>query len=332
MVVMKKRITSLLLILSALLAVGCSPFYDDLSQCKSNYLVFSYHADDDATQEHIHTYVHAISLFIYDEAGKLVQRHRLNQEALDRENGLALDLPIGTYRAVAVGNALEHTSIVAPDLYGASALVQHASDADRQNQSFDPLYLGECPIKVEASAHHRDVLTLYSEHIEVKAQVVCADAEVRPTWFAQHKEHTYQLEMAPLSRSFPLTAAAGATRTGVRAGSTLLVAPFTPNATAMKMDCRFTTLRFSQEDPIFVTLYEEGEEKCRVDLARYLADGLAYCREAEAHQQNYYNPFFVLQEGKVLQEALLPITFYQNPITLQVKLPSWRAIEVQPIL
>lgn len=76
---------SVLCSLAVLLLGSCSTLiYDDLSQCRGGYLAFSYHADDDASVEHLPEYIHQINLFIYNDQNALVEQHTLTQEDLDR--------------------------------------------------------------------------------------------------------------------------------------------------------------------------------------------------------------------------------------------------------
>ena len=159
-----RNIPTWLGLLAALyLVTACDRVYDDLSGCLGNTIVFSYLADDN--REHLQEYVDDIDVFIFDVGnGALVEKHHLEGEQL--LSPLEVRLPEGDYKVVAVGNALNET-VIGDGAYG-EASVSRPELAEKDGSAagtFDRLYLGETTITSKVMNDSRDVVRLYSQHV-----------------------------------------------------------------------------------------------------------------------------------------------------------------------
>ncbi len=292
------------LLLTLYLVSGCDRVYDDLSGCLGNTIVFSYLADDN--QEHLQEYVDNIDVFIFDAKNEiLVERHRLERERL--LSSLEVTLPEGDYKVVAVGNALTETIISKEDSYkGSSVSRPELIEKDgRASGTFDRLYLGETTITSKVMNKSRDVVRLYSQHVKIHAVVLSDDDNNSQTWFEQNKEEGFRLTMEPLSARFYFS--------GQRDGETSFDLPFVAGEKNDRFVLDFNTLRFDDKDPLTIRLIQGGKILCTVDVAQYIA--------------RYPDQLRIT--GR--QEAVLPLFFRQNSLSLSISVEPWEAIDVVPI-
>ncbi len=292
------------LLLTLYLVSGCNRVYDDLSGCLGNTIVFSYLADDN--QEHLQEYVDNIDVFIFDAKNEiLVERHRLERERL--LSSLEVTLPEGNYKVVAVGNALTETIISKEDSYkGSSVSRPELIEKDgRASGTFDRLYLGETTITSKVMNKSRDVVRLYSQHVKIHAVVLSDDDNNSQTWFEQNKEEGFRLTMEPLSARFYFS--------GQRDGETSFDLPFVAGEKNDRFVLDFNTLRFDDKDPLTIRLIQGGKILCTVDVAQYIA--------------RYPDQLRIT--GR--QEAVLPLFFRQNSLSLSISVEPWEAIDVVPI-
>ncbi len=292
------------LLLTLYLVSGCDRVYDDLSGCLGNTIVFSYLADDN--QEHLQEYVDNIDVFIFDAKNEiLVERHRLERERL--LSSLEVTLPEGDYKVVAVGNALTETIISKEDSYKDSSVSRpELIEKDgRASGTFDRLYLGETTITSKVMNKSRDVVRLYSQHVKIHAVVLSDDDNNSQTWFEQNKEEGFRLTMEPLSARFYFS--------GQRDGETSFDLPFVAGEKNDRFVLDFNTLRFDDKDPLTIRLIQGGKILCTVDVAQYIAQ----------------YPDQLRITGR--QEAVLPLFFRQNSLSLSISVEPWEAIDVVPI-
>ena len=292
------------LIVAAFAITACNQVYDDLSGCLGNTITFSYLADD--SKEHIQEYVDRIEVYIFDTKDEsLVEKYHLEKEQL--LSPLEIQLPEGQYRVVALGNALKETSITGSESYK-NGLVSRPELLRKDLQSagtFDKLYLGEQTITSRTMNEAHDVVRLYSQHLKIHAEVLPdGDADIQP-WFEQNIKNGFRLEVEPLSARFSFT--------GTRSGITSFDLPFTAGEKKDRFVLDFNTLRFEDEDSILIYLVQNEAVLCTVDVAEYIAQ---------------YHKLIRITER---QEAVLPLFFRQNSLSLSISVKPWEAIDVVPI-
>ena len=292
------------LLLTLYLVTACNRMYDDLSGCLGNTIVFSYLADDN--QEHLREYVDGINVFIFDaRAGVLAERHHLERERLLLP--LKVTLPEGEYKVVAIGNALRETGIGVEGGYE-KALVSRPELLEKDggaSGTFDRLYLGETVITSKVMNEARDVVRLYSQHVKVHA-VVLPDSDANAgTWFEQNKKAGFRLTMESPSARLSFS--------GQRAGETSFDLAFTAGEKNDRFLLDFNTLRFGDGDPLTIRLMQDEKVLCTVNVAQYIAQ----------------YPEQIRITGR--QEAVLPLYFRQNPLSLSVSVKPWEAVDVIPI-
>ena len=299
-----RNIPTWLGLLAALyLVTACDRVYDDLSGCLGNTIVFSYLADDN--REHLQEYVDDIDVFIFDVGnGALVEKHHLEGEQL--LSPLEVRLPEGDYKVVAEANAVNET-VIGDGAYG-EASVSRPELAEKDGSAagtFDRLYLGETTITSKVMNDSRDVVRLYSQHGKIHAVVLSDDDNNSQTWFEQNKEAGFRLTMESLSARFYLS--------GQRAGETSFDLPFIAGEENDRFVLDFNTLRFDDKDPLMNRLMQGDKVLCTVNVAQYIAQ----------------YPEQIRITGR--QEAVLPLFFRQNPLSLGISVKPWEAVDVVPI-
>ena len=293
----------LALMVMVFLTTACNRVYDDLSSCLSNVLVFSYLADDN--QEHLQEYVDGIDVFIFDaKEDILVEKHHLEREQL--LSPLEVRLPEGDYKVIALGNALKETTISKESSYRGSLVSRpELTEKDgRAASTFDRLYLGEASITSKIMNESRDVVRLNSQHVKIHA-VVLSDGDNIHSWFEQNREKGFRLTMESLSARFSFS--------GQRGGETSFALPFVTDEKSNCFSLDFNTLRFDNDDPIKIRLMQGEKILCTVDVAQYIAQ----------------YPELIRITGR--QEAVLPLFFRQNPLSLSISVKPWEAVDVVPI-
>lgn len=335
----KYLLPTLALVLVALFTSACSPFYDDLSQCRGTYLAFSYHADDDETVEHLPEYLHRIDLFIYNEQNALVERHVLTQETLDRfaaptRPSIMLDLAPGSYRAVAVGNLFDASRLVGESEYNASAQVLHKDQPQEGggvSSGYDSLYLGECSLSVVAGDKTENLLIFYSQHVQIDARLSCADKAAASAWYTAQKTHHFTLTMGAMPSAFALTPYTENPLEGIRSGSlTYQRMPLLPREQEHHFALQYNILRFNPKDAASVVLHDGETALCSVDFPLYLSSAINAFLQAKKEGRNYHNSFYDCDRQRIMQEAVIPIYFIQKPVDMTVTIAPWSANQVSP--
>lgn len=327
--------------LAVLLLGSCSTLiYDDLSQCRGGYLAFSYHADDDASVEHLPEYIHQINLFIYNDQNALVEQHTLTQEDLDRfqapvKAGVQLQLTPGDYRAVAVGNLFGQSHLAGEGTYGSGAVVSHKeqpAEGGSVSSGFDSLYLGECTLHIEAGVQNEDILTLYSQHVQIDARFRCGVKASTSTWYADHKSKSFSLEMGPMPASFSFVPSTDNPIEATRSGSlTYKKLPFVPQDKEQRFDLQYNILRFDTKAASTVLLKEGDKTLCTVDFAQFLSSSINAFMKAKQEGGNYQNSFYDCDRNRMKQEAVIPLHFVQDPVTMSVSVAPWTNNDTHPI-
>ena len=151
----------------------------------------------------------------------------------------------------------------------------------------------------------RDVVRLYSQHVKIHAVVLSDDDNNSQTWFEQNKEAGFRLTMESLSARFYLS--------GQRAGETSFDLPFVTGEENDRFVLDFNTLRFDDKDPLTIRLMQGDKVLCTVDVGQYIAQ----------------YPEQIRITGR--QEAVLPLFFRQNPLSLSISVKPWEAVDVVPI-
>ena len=169
----------------------------------------------------------------------------------------------------------------------------------------DRLYLGETAITSKVMNESRDVVRLYSQHVKIHAVVLSDDDNNSQTWFEQNKEAGFRLTMESLSARFYLS--------GQRAGETSFDLPFIAGEENDRFVLDFNTLRFDDKDPLMIRLMQGDKVLCTVNVAQYIAQ----------------YPEQIRITGR--QEAVLPLFFRQNPLSLSISVKPWEAVDVVPI-
>lgn len=328
------------LALSALILGACSPFYDDLSQCRDNYLAFSYHADDDTTVEHLPEYLHQIDLFIYNDQNALVQQHKLTQADLDRfqvpmKPGIKLDLAPGNYRAVAVGNLFGQSHLAGEGTYGSEAVVSHKDQPKAGgivSSGFDSLYLGECALQIVSAGRSENVLTFYSQHVQIDARLSCADAARASQWYADQKTKTFTLTMGAMPAVFSFKPSADNPMEATRSGSlTFQRLPLARQDKELRFGLQYNMLRFSTKDASAVVLKEGNKTLCTVDFSRYISTAINSFMKAKQEGKKYQNSFYDCDRKRMMQEAVIPLHFIQKPVDMTVSVAPWINNDTHPI-
>ena len=151
----------------------------------------------------------------------------------------------------------------------------------------------------------RDVVRLYSQHVKVHA-VVLPDSDANAgTWFEQNKKAGFHLTMESPSARLSFS--------GQRAGKTSFDLAFTADGKNDRFLLNFNTLRFEDGDPLTIRLMQDEKVLCTVNIAQYIAQ----------------YPEQIRITGR--QEAVLPLYFRQNPLSLSVSVKPWEAVDVVPI-
>ena len=151
----------------------------------------------------------------------------------------------------------------------------------------------------------RDVVRLYSQHVKVHAVVLPDDDGNAGTWFEQNKEAGFRLTMESPSAHFSFS--------GQRAGKTSFDLAFSAGGKNDRFVLDFNTLRFEDGDPLTIRLLRGEKVLCSVDVAQYVAQYPEQIRITGC------------------QEAVLPLYFRQNPLSLSISVKPWEAVDVVPI-
>ena len=148
--------------------------YDDkAADCDNVILRFIYYADGE--ENVIQDYLYGIDVYIFDGKGKLVAKAHLTEQEIRAGTPLELDLPDGTYHAVAFGNDFDNTSlenILTPvDLERISMY-----NPNSEKQTNDRNYFGKHTFEVTSSEEYfrpvvEETVEMKSAHTELRIGV-----------------------------------------------------------------------------------------------------------------------------------------------------------------
>ena len=148
--------------------------YDDkAADCDNVILRFIYYADGE--ENVIQDYLYGIDVYIFDGKGKLVAKAHLTEQEIRAGTPLELDLPDGTYHAVAFGNDFDNTSlenILTPvDLERVSMY-----NPNSEKQTNDRNYFGKHTFEVTSSEEYfrpvvEETVEMKSAHTELRIGV-----------------------------------------------------------------------------------------------------------------------------------------------------------------
>lgn len=293
---------ALCLTISLTLPLSCDKFvYDDLSDCFGNTLLFSYKADDG--KEHLLEYVEKIDLFIYDASGNFVKTLTTDKRMLTE--GINIKLPEGKYDVIAVANAYDNTVIKKQNPNGKVSRPELIDSDVAAAGGFDHLYLGKTVIESEPLSKGKDIIVLHSEHVQIHA-VVAPDGDAA-AWLLANKGEGFHLSVTgPLASRFYFD--------GTKQGTTSYDLPFEISEKDGCFVLDFNVLRFENDTPAIIRLKKGDTILCEVNVADYI--------------EKYKKTLDI--SGK--QEAVLPLYFKQNTLSMIVKVEPWKAIDVVPAL
>lgn len=157
------------------LLTGCiKETYED---CEWYTLTFSYEGED-ATDIFAQR-ISDVNLFIYDVNNRLVQTQHIDHKALQAMQGTKLNVEHGTYRVVAIGNALSHTQI---NNYSADDMSQNYlshPNVERGGavETNDAIFLGEKQITLPELQYATEDITFRPTHTKVSYKVIVKEYE-----------------------------------------------------------------------------------------------------------------------------------------------------------
>ena len=156
----------LLLVVALMLILG-GCIHDDLKDCPTINLTFSYFADEG--EEVIEDYIHSGKLFIYDEQGALVCTQAISNDKLGKGKYVSLALPTGKYTAICWGNAEANTVLTNTDQMNLARLSAHGYGTSTPISTNDPLYWGQKEITVASNPDRQKVelVQMHSAHIKL---------------------------------------------------------------------------------------------------------------------------------------------------------------------
>lgn len=293
----------LLVLLAMVFATSsCKALHDDLTNCPGLELRFSYLEDDG--KEHLQDYLEKIDLFVYDDAGKLVQKQSVSHEQILNKPSCELKLLPGKYRCVALGNILEKCESYDVDNY-TTANVQ----TKQQQTPTDMLYIGQTWVEVEPlPTTEPRVLELFSQHIRLIVGVasVNGNTEVAKQWVeAVQADGGYSLELTQSDKQVSFE------RMQSVPGN--IVLPLGVATDKASFISNFFTLRFTASTSQVLSLTQGKNTKVEVKLSEYI--------------KKYSNEINIEK-----QEAVVPIYFFVDPLSLSVSVQPWSELDVHPIV
>ena len=247
------------------LLTGCiKERYED---CEWYTLTFSYEGED-ATDIFAQR-ISDVNLFIYDVNNRLVQTQHIDHEALQAMQGTKLNVEHGTYRVVAIGNALSHTQI---NNYSADDMSQNYlshPNVERGGavETNDALYLGTKIITLPEYQYATEQIAFRSAHRKISYKVIVGEADpTKKSVVTRADERTFTLKVKNL---LPLMDFTGATF-----GDTMTYSPtFTPEGALGNQTTLFNVLRPQKWDDVEFELSDAatGEIINTLNLGDFLA-------------------------------------------------------------
>lgn len=178
---MKKVIKHILYLclplVSFVLLTGC--IKENLEGCE-RCIGFEYFADGDT--DVFPEYIQRVSLYVFDENDQMVSTSQLGrenpiileQDDLNKYQGVKLMLTGGRYRFVALGNpnTKQHTEVYNVDSGNMSEILySHPDCTTTEVEGNDPLYLGSKVVDIPDDVNFKTKVRLYSSHQKVTVTV-----------------------------------------------------------------------------------------------------------------------------------------------------------------
>lgn len=161
---MKKYLYLLLLAPFVLLAGCIKEDYDDCERCT---LTFSYTGD--VAQDIFPKHITRVSLYVFDNNGRLVVTKQIEQNELKAFQGTKLNLNPGTYKVVGVGNCFDKTEVTNTSSQDMTEIQFHHPNVLTGGivEGNDPLYLGQLEFTVPINYWCEEDVPFRSSHLKV---------------------------------------------------------------------------------------------------------------------------------------------------------------------
>lgn len=288
-----KYILSLMLL--ALLN-GC--IKEDMSDCPGNCILrFSYLGD--GTTEIFPDKIHKVNMYVFDENGMLVSSYPVS-DADVRNRETELDLPIGTYQVVTVGNMYQ-TEMTDEEQLNIAEFSARGYEEGERIAGNDSLYYAYRKISIPGDMQMvEETMDFVSSHYKVYVEVVGVGPE-------EPEARTAAWPTLSMSGLLPMTDLANHAN-----GPTVTYYPKTVNnAEQHAMYARFNIMRHTDSSQVTLDVTDvNGNNMASVNLAQFLAE----------------HPTIDL----TLNEVLIPIRIEFKSIGAVITVPDWYIQQVKP--
>lgn len=173
---MKLYRISLLLLLSALVLVGCID--DDLSSCPNhilNNLRLEFFHTDDKGVDLFKNNIHDVEIFVYDLNGLFVTKKHIDKQKLNNFAGTDIGLSPGSYRIVIWANTFDKTQIYKPEKgsFFSDARVNFGlPNAQGVSTGGDPLYYASYyTANVKSPSLDTATIKFRSAHVKIEVYI-----------------------------------------------------------------------------------------------------------------------------------------------------------------
>lgn len=296
-----KYLKQIVLLLSVLAFFsGC--IKDDLSNCNNVFLHCLYLADGNT--DVFYKYVDYVDLYVFNEQQVLIKQERYSRSALDESQTIpGFRLSPGSYHVVILGNASgERTAVRNLDSRDYEKITFSHPDwiGGGMVRGQDANYLGTTDIKVEESLTTDKMVQLYSSHIDVSVEI-----EGLPLLSSNSSNEGYDIyfENAPMETNFE-------------------------NRVSSNMATCHPVFAYNKKSNAYKTL--------DLHLFRFKDDtGLSLKIENSSGVSVFTKAIieFLRENPKVditKQEAVLPILVKFTSIGVEVKVPDWYLVDINP--
>lgn len=291
-----KYILSLMLLASL---NGC--IKEDMSDCPGNCLLsFSYVGD--GTTQIFQDKIHKVDMYVFDSNGTLLSSHPVSEADVKRK-ATELNLPIGDYQIVTVGNTY-HTEVTGKDKLATAQFCDEGCLKGARVTGNDSLYYAFKKVSILGDAEDiQETMNFASSHYKVYVEVIGTGPTEMPD---SHASVWPTLVMSGLPSMTDFSNKA--------CGDIVTYYPETENnAEKHTMLARFNIMRHTNSENVVLDLIDaDGENLASVNLAQFLAN----------------NPSIDLTK----QEALIPIRIEFKSVGAVITVPEWYIVDVKPEL
>ena len=275
---------------------GC--IKEDMSDCPGNCtLKFSYVGD--GTTQIFQDKIHKVDMYVFDSDGMLLSSHPIS-EADVKKQSTELNLPVGDYQIVTVGNTYNTEVSGEQNLATAQFCDEDCIHGERIAGN-DSLYYAYKEISIPGDAKQtEEKMDFASSHYKVHVEVIGVASEELTT-------------RAPVWPTLSMSGLSSMTNFSNNAcGSIVTYYPETENnAEKHTMLARFNIMRHTNHENVNLDLTDaNGVNLAHVNLADFLAA----------------NPVVDLTR----HEALIPIRIEFKSIGAVVTVPDWYIVDVKP--